>query len=264
MEQLVNATYKEHFTNQTAAEQYDTIEYARDSYSALLWELERDLLNGILGEFRRTHARIDYLDFAAGTGRVISFLEHKVEKALGIEISAAMAERANRRLTKGKVFCADVTAPAAPVEGAYDFITAVRFVLNAEPRLRIAALKALAARLRDETSWLVANNHGNLCSIKLLAWPYHHLRTLGQGWKPYGNYLSHAQMRQLIRGAGLKIVKVLGCGVLGGTVCQRLSYTRAIRLERRLSAGRFLQRFGQNQIYVLSRDSASADSATGA
>ncbi|PWU09035.1 MAG: hypothetical protein C5B50_28210 [Verrucomicrobia bacterium] len=249
----MTTTYKEHFTSSSAAADYDSLEYADSSYSALLWELEKPILQGLLDEFRRKHQRVDYLDFAAGTGRVIGFLEDSVESALGIEISADMAARAARRLKKGRVVCSDITAEEMSVEGAFDLITAFRFLLNAESALRIAALQALARRLKDQTSWLVLNNHGNLLSVKLAAWPYHRLRSLGKGWQPRGNYMSHREVCLLAAKAGLQIVKRIGYGVLGGTVCHRLPYKRALRIEQKLLRVGIFQKLAINQIYVLVR-----------
>ncbi len=247
------ATYKEHFGNANEAAGYDAVEYASGSYSALLWSLEQILLEQIIADFRASHPRIEYLDFAAGTGRVLSFCEPRVDSATGMEISEAMAARARERVSRATVLCRDITGSGAAVEGQYDLITAFRFFLNAEPALRVAGMKALAGRLRDKTSRLVFNNHGNLWSIKLLAWPYHRLRGLGKGWRPYGNYMTDAEIQKLTREAGLRIVKRIGYGMLGGTIAGRMSYDRAMRLERRLPAQKMFQRLAQNQLYVVCR-----------
>ena len=149
-----------------------------------------------------------------------------------------------------------ITAAGVPVEGQYDLITAFRFFLNAEPALRTAAMQALASRMRDETSWLVFNNHGNLFSSKLVAWPVHRLRNLGKGWQPKGNYLRHAEVMRLLRAAGLRLVRRFGVGVFGGSICQRLPYEVALRWERWCAGNRLLNRFGQDVVYVASRDAS--------
>jgi hypothetical protein len=151
--------------------------------------------------------------------------------------------------------CKDITLSETLVEGHYDLITAFRFFLNAEPALRVAAIKALAARLKDETSWLVLNNHGNLWSSKLLAWPMHRLRSVGKGRKPYGNYLRHGEIERLLKVAGLRTIRVVGLGSLGGTVCRPLAFQTALRLEQWCAANSLINRFGQDMIYVVCRDS---------
>ena len=249
----MSASYKEHFSGPADAARYDEVEYAPHSYGRLLWELEKAALESLRAELRRTHAQIRYLDFASGTGRVAGFMEGLVDSATAIEVSESMAARARQRLAATAVLRRDITAGGAEVEGKYDLITAFRFFLNAEPGLRLAAVRALAARLQDETSWLVFNNHGNLWSLKMIGWPYHRVRSFGKARKPYGNYLRHAEVRRFSEQAGLRIVRVLGLGVLGGKVCGLLPFERALRLETRLARVPVLRRLGQDQIYVACR-----------
>jgi SAM-dependent methyltransferase len=249
-------SYREQFGAEADAARYDREEYGKDSYGTLLWELEKAALSSLVLEFRAGHPRIHYLDFASGTGRVAAFLETQVERATAIEVSAAMADRARERLRTTEVLCRDITNDGAKVEGNYDLITAFRFFLNAEPALRQAALRALAARLADDSSWLVFNNHGNLWSIKIVGWPYHRLRHMGGGYRPAGNYLSHSQVKTMLHQAGLRVVRVMGMGVLGGKVCGHLPLARALRLEARFASMPLLRRFAQDQVYVACRGAA--------
>jgi SAM-dependent methyltransferase len=244
------ATYRGHFTDPGKAAGYDRSQYAPGTYAALVNEVEQEQLAGIVDRLRATRPRVEYLDFASGTGRIIGFLEDRVDRATGIEISEAMCAQARKRLRAGSVICADITAPGAPVEGRYDLITAFRFVLNAEPALRRAAMKALAARLRDGTSVLVFNNHGNLFSHKLLLWPWHRLRTLGRGWQPEGNYMSNRQARALAAEAGLAIERTLGSAFLSPRIARLLPRGLTARLERRLARSGLLGRLGAHQMYV--------------
>ena len=246
-------SYREHFATPEEADRYEHGEYASGSYSRLLWKLERAALAPLVAEFRHSHPHISYLDFASGTGRLPSFLEERVDAATSIEISESMVAVARQRLRRTQVLCQDITSPSATVESQYDLITAFRFFLNAEPALRSAAMQGLAARLRNETSWLVFNNHGNFWSSKLVAWPVHRLRNLGKGWQPRGNYLRHAEVMRLLNGAGLRLVRRVGLGMLGGSICQRLPYETALRWEQ-LCAGNWLaERFSQDVIYVACR-----------
>ncbi len=242
-------SYKSHFDRQTARS------YAKDyenpsSYSALLWTIERAQLSRLVQQFRANHNCIDYLDFATGTGRVLSFLENQVDNSTGIEISPEMLAIAEGKLTRSKLLCKDITVPEALPEGQYDLITAFRFVLNAEPDLRFAALRALRARLRDHTSWLVFNNHGNFWSHKALLWPY---RTLKHGVRTRpvtGNYLSHREVLQLAREAGLEAKRVDGCGVLSAKALKLVSFEMLARCESRIASTDHLTWLGANQLYV--------------
>ena len=221
-------------------------------YAEVLWQTEKEQLAGVIAELRRTRPRIESLDFAAGTGRITRFVEGLVDSSTAIEISPAMIEVARRNVKKSTILCKDVTSPDDVIEGKYDLITAFRFIVNAEPALRLAGLKALAARLRDPGSVLVFNNHGNLLSHKLMMWPLHRLRRRGTKWSPDGNYMTDRAVRDLADRAGLKIERVLGCGLLSGRGASLLGFERAVRWERALAKG-WLSNFGGNQMYIARR-----------
>src|SRR5665648_314770 len=84
---------------------YETSLYGGRAYSEVVWRIEQAQLHALVDEFRSTHRRIDYLDFATGTGRIISFMEGLVDTATGIEISEAMAERAVEKVVSARVLC---------------------------------------------------------------------------------------------------------------------------------------------------------------
>lgn len=242
-------SYRKCFNSLERAYAYDRDQYSSGAYGDVLWRIEQEYLREIVDEFRSGHQIVDYLDFATGTGRIISYLEDLVDTAVGIEISEAMAERALGRVKSAKILCRDITEPGAPIEGQYDFITAFRFVLNAEPTLRLAGLKALAARLRDDSSLLVFNNHGYLWSYRLLAYPVYAMRRLGkEGSKP--NYLTHRDVMRLVAQAGMRIDRVMGCGVFSGKVASMISSDKAVSLEKFAAQSSTFSRFGVNQIYV--------------
>jgi SAM-dependent methyltransferase len=243
-------SYREQFSDEQKAQQYEDSQYHLGAYSSVLWEIEKDQLAKLVDEFRRTHNRIDYLDFAAGTGRVIEFMQHRVDSATGIEISPAMAKVAQDKLDTASMICADITALGTPVESTYDIITAFRFVLNAEPELRLAAMKALAARLKDDTSWLIFNNHGNLWSHKLAMFPFHALRNFGSGHRTEGNYMTNCEARKIAEEAGLIIERIIGCGILSAKIAGLLPLRHAVALEYKLARSEMISRIGVNQLYI--------------
>jgi SAM-dependent methyltransferase len=244
------SSYREYFRDTATALEYERKRYNSGSYGDVLWQVEQSQLSALLGEFRRSHRTVDYLDFAAGSGRITSFMETLVDSATGIEISESMAELARGKVQHSKIICCDITSPDTPIEGTYDLITAFRFVLNAEPSLQLAALKALARRLRDSTSWLIFNNHNYIWSHKLMAYPVDAVRGLGRGHKTSGNYLAHRQVFRLADAAGLRIDRIIGCGLFSGKVTRMLTFGRAVALERMAASNSFLSRFGVNQMYV--------------
>lgn len=246
-------TYREHFAEPNRAVQYDASQYASGSYGDLVWQIEQAQLERFMQAFRATHPHINYLDFAAGTGRVISFMENKVDTATGIEISEGMLAIGRTKVRQANLICADITAPDAPIEGQYDLITAFRFILNAEPTLQLAAFKALAARLKDDSSRLVFNNHGNLLSVKAFLWPIHRLRHLNQTYMAEGNCMTHRQVRQLLQSVGLEIESIWGSGFLSPKVARLIGLGNVAGLEKRLATKPALSRFATNVTYVARR-----------
>lgn len=242
-------SYRAHFNSAERASEYETSVYGGRGYGEVVWRIEQARLHALVDEFRSTHRSIDYLDFATGTGRIISFMEGLVDTATGIEISEAMAERAVQKVVNARIISCDITMPETPIEGQYDFITAFRFVLNAEPPLRLAALKAMAARLRDNSSWLVFNNHGYPWSYRLLGYPVYAMRGLGKG-KSKPRYLTNGEVKRLAEEAGLRIDRITGCGLFSGKVTRMVSFDRAVRWEESAAQNAVLSRFGMNQIYV--------------
>jgi SAM-dependent methyltransferase len=243
-------SYRQQFAEPAKARLYDAVDIGEGSYSDLLWEIEKLQLTAVVDELRSTHERIDLLDFATGTGRIIGFLDDQVDFATGIDVSAAMVEVAREKLPEARMICKDITSADDEIEGRYDLITAFRFALNAEPALFLAAMKALAARLRDESSVLVFNNHGNPFSHKLPLWPYHAVRRIGRGYITEGNYLTNHRARKVAAAAGLTIDRVLGCGLLSAKSLRVLGYDRANGLERTLASYPVLRPFAVNQMYV--------------
>ncbi len=250
-------TYREQFSRQEKASEYEA-NYQRRTYDTVLWEVEQSQLRRVIADLRTTHERITYLDFAAGTGRVISFVESLVDEARGIEISESMAAIAREKLERGEMVVKDITAEPddAEPEAKYDLITAFRFILNAEPTLRRNAMRRLTARLRDESSIIVFNNHGALCSHKALLWPFHAIKRMGKGYLSEGNYLSHRQVQRIADEAGLEIIGRFGCGVLSNKYMRFAGYEKTLAREQKLAQGRFWQKFGVNQLYIARKQRA--------
>ncbi len=242
-------TYREQFSDKSAAAEYERT-YTEPTYSNLLWEIEKDLLTDVVSKMRTTHQHIEYLDFAAGSGRVISFVEDLVDSATGIEISPAMAAIAQEKLDCGTMIVKDITADEDEMENQYDLITTFRFILNAEPALRIAGMKALVKRLRNQDSMIVFDNHGSLLSHKALMWPVHKIRTAGKGYQTEGNYLTDRQVQRLAREVGLRIERSVGFGVLSAKALRLMSYQKLVSTEKKLARGSLLSHFGCNRLYV--------------
>jgi SAM-dependent methyltransferase len=242
--------YREQFVEERMAVKYDTIIYATGSKSELLWRVEAELLDRMAREIQHTHERIDYLDFACGTGRILSFLEERVDSATGIDISPAMLNRAAQKVRRAMLLCRDITADAADIEGRYDLITCFRFLKNAEPDLRRAALRQLALRLKGPTSRLLVSVHGgNPFSYRAVLVPWHWLRARFRRRK-FGDYLSNREARAVIKEAGLIVERAIGYSFISGHIIGFFPSGLALWIERRLLGVPLLQVLGANQLFV--------------
>lgn len=243
-------SYREHFAPAGAGTSYDEDQYRVGSFWDLLWALEREVLDRVVEEQRRRSKTVAYLDFACGTGRVISYLEDRCDSARGIDVSAEMLQRARGRVRRAELVQADITRADGPIEGKYDLITAFRFVLNAEPELRRAGLRALAARLRDDRSRLVLNTHGNPLSYKGLIVPLRKALAKRGGDE---NLLSVRELTRILAEVGLEPVARVGMGILPSPITRRIPRDLALAAERGLRSVPFLEPLGVNQVLVCRR-----------
>ena len=156
-----------HVGAESWAKDYDATLFAPGSFDAAMWEREKRVLDRVVQQ--HVPRRGDYLDFACGTGRVLSHVEPHFRAAVGLDISADMLAVASERVPDATLVQADATRnPAALQHRRFDFVTAFRFFLNAQPSLREAAMAFLASTLRDESSRLLFNVHGNRYSTRAL------------------------------------------------------------------------------------------------
>jgi SAM-dependent methyltransferase len=245
--------YSEKFREATAAAEYEGF-YIAGTADHAIWTHERRILTDLLARHRKKWTACDYLDFACGTGRIIEFMESRVTTSRGIDISPEMLRLAAPKLQRSELICSDITKSDAP-EGMYDLITAFRFFLNAEPSLRVAVIKALATRLKNSESMLVLTNHGNPVSYKGALWPIHRTRQLLFGPQPFGNYLTHKQIKHLLDESGLHIVERFGCGIISPRLF-KVAPSMADSIEGRFGRGKVARAIGVNQVYVVSKTSS--------
>lgn len=149
------------------ARDYDETLFSSGSFDAAVWQREQRLIDEIM----RQHVarRDDYLDFACGTGRVLAQVESRFAHPVGLDISDTMLAAARRRVLSAKLVQGDATRDRSVLNAQrFDFITAFRFFLNAQPSLRDEAMAFLASALKDADSRLLFNVHGNRFSTRAL------------------------------------------------------------------------------------------------
>jgi len=232
---------------------YDRDVYAPGTYDDHVWSLQRPHLEVLLSDFQARHGRVKYLDFACGTGRIISVAERFAAESTGVDISPFMIERAATRVSRSRLVVANVLADPASIDDDYDVITAFRFFLNTEPEMRVAVMASLAGRLRGDDSLLVFNIHGNATSSLALTSIYRRLRGWGPAW-----LMSHREVRGLVEGSGLTIVDRMGFGLWPKRLYRTPIGPMIRAIDRWAVRNRLLRPISQDVIYVCRRRARAA------
>jgi SAM-dependent methyltransferase len=212
-------SYSERFQDAAAVADYESKEYGAGSYSSRIWQMQRPVVEKIIADFRGERAGpVRLLDFACGTGRVISALESLVDAAEGIDISLNMVAVAREKCRRASLRVGDILTQPELLSGKFDIITAFRFLLNVEPAVRRCVLKKLREVLCAPDGLLIVNVHGNSRSLRhpAIVW-----RRRSQRSQPTGamlNEMSPAETRQLLHDCGFQIVRQFGFGVLPPTL----------------------------------------------
>ena len=236
-------SYRESHKYAGKGDEYETL-YAKNPWQKFLWAREQEVLAEILREFC-TEPEVDLLDFACGTGRITSFLESRVARSTGIDVSPEMLSKAKEKLTKTDIIEADLTSDDVLAGRTFNLVTAFRFFLNAEPALRSEVIKTLS-QLLSEDGVLVFNNHHNSgCPWVKLA----DLRRRQSGSKGIYNMMSIGQMHDLANEAGLEIVTVYPTGFFHPP---RIPVSLGLNqfIDRRCRRIGFLQGYSENLIAV--------------
>lgn len=187
------------------AKDYDAKLFAPGTFDAAIWEREQRLIDDVVA--KHVKRRTSYLDFACGTGRVLAHVEPHFETAVGLDISDTMLAEARNRVKAATLVQGDATTNPDVLDGRrFDFITAFRFFLNAQPSLRDDAMAFLSSALEDRESRLLFNAHGNRYSTRAL---------LAAKAKLTGEQFSSMSVRECIDLAerhGLEVVEWYGIG----------------------------------------------------
>jgi predicted TPR repeat methyltransferase len=213
---------------------------------ALMWQLEQQVLRQVVGRFLR-HKSIIHLDFACGTGRILAFLEHYTTQSVGVDVSHSMLETARTVIRRSRLVEADLTRHDALDGEQFDLITAFRFFPNAEPELRTAALRALAARLAPG-GVLVFNNHRHTGAL------VRRLVRLLRRKEASDAGMTDDACRALLQSNGLLLARRYHIGIVPETE-RRFVRPRALAVAvERLGMELPVARWAENLIYVATQD----------
>jgi ubiquinone/menaquinone biosynthesis C-methylase UbiE len=141
-----------------------------------------------------------YLDFACGTGRILSCVGEFARETYGVDVSQSMLEQARQKCPEATLIHADLTRHTESLT-RFNLVTAFRFFGNAEDGLRRAVLSALH-ELLEPGGYLVLNDHRNPWSLHDI------LHERGNG--PCD--LHHLKLRKLLREHGFNVVRTYGIG----------------------------------------------------
>ncbi|MFQ5641999.1 MAG: class I SAM-dependent DNA methyltransferase [bacterium] len=197
--------YRESHKGKQKAVDYDDA-WEEGSANSLFWKLEQMIIKEEIGALPSCPESV--LDFACGTGRIISLLEEYVDECVGIDISETMLERARDRCGKSRFIEGDLTKSPGLIEKKFDLVTSFRFFLNAEEELRREVLRSIKSVLK-ENGVLIANFHFNPVSFTGVV-----QRTLNKFRDNEPNMISLRQTEELLRANGFKILNVRGYGYL--------------------------------------------------
>lgn len=223
-------------------------QFYENPHRSMIWRLEKDILNQFVQQFYKAR-KIRHLDFACGTGRILEFLENRTIESVGVDLSPSMLDVARRKSERSEIIEADITRTDVLGDRKFNLITAFRFFPNAQPELRLEAMRTLIGHL-DDDGYIVFNNHKNLSSLRnRLARMFNRGRT---------SDMDMAAVKSFIETAGLEIEKIYHIGIIPSTE-DRLLLPRHLHysLEKVLSSSAIVRNFAQNHIFVCKHNRAA-------
>lgn len=173
----------------------------------LMWTQEQRLLAALLATLTNKDR---YLDFASGTGRILTQVAPAFHQAYALDISPKMLSVAREQYPTAHFINADFRDdPAELADLTFDLITAFRFFPNAEAALRQDAMRYLTAHLKPG-GYLIANNHRTHNSL-----PFRALRLLRH--PSYSQGMPHREMKKLAHDASLHLHQTYSFGIVPQT-----------------------------------------------
>lgn len=240
------SNYRRSHLGAEKAESYSSQFDDKTNYKWLFWQIEKELLSKILNRHAE-HAR-SLLDFACGSGRLLSFLGGRFDRATGIDVSRDMLAKAGEAAPTARLVCGDVSRGEVDLVQPSDVIVAFRFFLNAEPELGRQVLEWMHSNLSDH-GLLVCNFHMSPFSLAAL---HSKLRS----WitrSPATSTMSRAAARRLLANSGFEVVDLHAYGYF---LYRRSGVRRPglmLRIERLLARSPIRLPFARNFILVAAK-----------
>lgn len=208
---MAKSKYTKSYHREYAGVKYD--EAISNRFEEFIWNyLEKAVLKDIFKRYLHGNKKIKYLDFACGTGRVLSLFvnELNIKDATGIDTAEPMVKQARKRV-KARFIIGNIIENKKLIKEKFDLITSFRLFLNLEEENRKKILIALKDILKDN-GILVINNHMNRFSI--IGFQFWIRRLLGAklkrdiGKKGIINIMSEFEINGTLKKCGYRIIKV--------------------------------------------------------
>ena len=239
-QKVPKTSYEDYSKSHIAHDKGKTYEsnFSKYKYRKLMWTLEKKLLK------RLSLICNEHLDFACGTGRILSVINSP--RKTGIDISPSMIEVCRDKIKDAKLIVGDFRDNNL-LKNKFDLITAFRFLPNAESSLRNEALAFFKKNLKED-GFLVFNNHRSFWSLS-----YIFLRFLG--YKSFREGMSHGEVLNLTREYGFKIIKIYSLGLIPQTDKKSILPFFLTKFIENMNLCYFSQfhYFGYNNIYVCTK-----------
>ena len=245
--------YSERFLTRDSVLNYEDEEYAVKGYSSAMWELQKPFIRKILEAKNGTGDGYRLLDFACGTGRVLSYMEKFTRESDGVDISEAMVARAGSRCPKSRLVVGALCAEEILLEKPYELVTCFRFLLNAEPGLRAAVLEQLRKRIDSEKGIFMVNVHGNRRSSRYFSLLLRRMRAKINPAKHKDvmmGELSLDDTRELLAEAGFAVIREIGFGVLPSFLYRGFLRSLVSAIDRRLCGSGLLKGISIDVVFV--------------
>ena len=234
-------SYRESHRGAGRGDLYDS-RYSMGAEAFHWLHIERPFLLRLFDDVAQT-SRGPLLDFACGTGRILEVAETRFSKTWGIDVSDDMLAVARQKCPKSRILRADVTDGTVQLE-SFAVITAFRFLLNAEPPLRLAVLRWMRRTLAPD-GILIVNNHLSASSLQGLRHRYHAWRG-----RPPVTVLGDHEVRSLLGHAGFAVNRTYGLGLIPPRTDEVFLPERVLLAAEHILRLPGLQRLAYNQIYV--------------
>ncbi|HET7662504.1 MAG TPA: class I SAM-dependent methyltransferase [Rhodanobacteraceae bacterium] len=256
MKDLFRRTPLQQFAEYSASHMHAGVAYQarfRDRPGrASMWALEERLIREIFTRLAPRRA----LDFATGTGRIVSVLEKHLPDCEfhGIDIANDMLDVARTHCARTTLHEMDGRQALSHFgKGTFDVVSAFRFFPNAEPPLREAAASQISGLTRPG-GYVVLNNHRSFWSL-----PYMLMRACGNEDGSFGS--PNADMRRLFLDKGFSCVRQYSLGVWPQTDFRSalLPWPVTNALERfNMRYSSRLHGLGYNTVFVFRKDGPDA------